>query len=89
MVKDLLYECPIAVDLTSTEQLDLIRRKADFLLASGISLDDLVKLEKQLIHEMEDVSPIALIAVKLARSKQFVDSINHPLRVSVVFAAYK
>lgn len=89
MVKDLLYECPIAVDLTSAEQLELIRTKADFLLASGISSDDLIKLEKQLIHEMEDVSPIALIAVKLARSKQFVDSIDKPLSVSVVFAAYK
>lgn len=89
MVKDLLYECPIAVDLTSAAQLNLIRTKADFLLASGISTDDLVTLEKQLIHEMDDVSPIALIAVKLARSKRFVDSINQPLRVSVVFAAYK
>ncbi len=89
MVEELLYQCPDVVDLTNAEQLDQIRQKADLLLESGIGSDELMAMEKHLISEMENASPMASIAIKLARSKRFVASISDPLTVSIVFAVYK
>ncbi|MDP6908299.1 MAG: hypothetical protein QF371_02280 [Flavobacteriales bacterium] len=89
MVENLLYQCPVVVDLTDPMQLDQIINKANYLLASGIEPHELNSLEYRLISEMEDVSPMASVAVKLARSKRIVESISEPTTVSIVFAVYK
>lgn len=62
---------------------------ADLLLNDCSELGPLNTLEQQLFRRHEDVPLPVHLAVKLARSKALVRTLNNPLHVSFVAAVYK
>ncbi len=96
MMSDLIRSVRSVIDRGSAEydprdsgHDEKVRRAADLLLASCSQIEPLNTLERELARE-EESTPLAVhLAVKLARSKAAVRSIEHPLHVSLVFAVYK
>lgn len=62
---------------------------ACFLLASYSSPDVIKELEEELIADKENFPLSVHLAVKLARSKSIIASIDEPFHTSIVFAVYK
>ena len=81
-------DLPAELDLCRADQLYRLQALADGLIMRAPQLADLDALELVLFR-----SPNALIfvktALKLARSKLIVRAIEHPMKISVVFAMYK
>jgi len=80
---------PAGLDLTDPDQLEAVQQAAERLLESAPSRDALDGLEARLIDSDRPQPLLLHLAVKLARSKRFVDTIDHPALLSVVFAMYR
>lgn len=80
---------PAGLDLTDPTQLEAVQRATERLLESAPSRDALDGLEARLIDSDRPQPLLLHLAVKLARSKRFVDTIDHSALLSVVFAMYK
>ncbi len=79
---------PGSIDLTSDNDLDLLDRAVDFLTENANNAECLKILEKTLLDENpKGIFP--LLAIKIAKSRFYVNAIEEPLKVSMVFAMYK
>ena len=80
---------PIGLDLTDERQLEAVQKAANHLLRSTADLRTLTDLEGRLIDDPAPPPLLVHLAVKLARSKLVVDSLEQPTHLSVIFAMYK
>ena len=89
LTTELLDSLPHGLDLTNQGHLDQVQSLADGLLSSTLSEHGLSDLEETLIQAGDTVPLMAHVAVKLARSRKIVLSLDQEFHVSVVFAVYK
>lgn len=89
LAESISSEAPAGLDLTDPSQLAAVQRAAERLLECAPSRDDLDRLEIRAIDSDRPQPLLLHLAIKLARSKRFVDAIDHPVLLSVVFAMYK
>jgi hypothetical protein len=82
-------EAPVGLDLTSEDQLRAVYDATHRFLETGVNLAALSELEAELVEDRHPVPLLTHLAVKLARSKHLVDSIDQPTHLSMVFAMYK
>ncbi|MBF0454415.1 MAG: hypothetical protein HQL72_06310 [Magnetococcales bacterium] len=80
---------PDPLMLTNPLHQQQIRLGADRWLAAGLSYPQLIDQEQQQSKNRDHYPFAAQLALKLARSRQFLAHMEQPLHLSVVFAIYK
>ena len=88
---------PSGLDLREAAHLEFARRTAEGFLADCPSLEDLDRLEADLLARRDEVPLGAHLAAKLARSRRMVEELDRErrqdgrprLRVTVVFAMFR
>jgi hypothetical protein len=89
MLNRLISSLPKFVDLTNTAHLELINETVDELLSEFDDQKKLDEIENHLISKNDKSLIFILQAIKIAKSKVFINQIKETVRVSVVFAVYK
>ncbi|MBF0370165.1 MAG: hypothetical protein HQL52_11980 [Magnetococcales bacterium] len=85
----LIEQAPSTADLATPEQLALVQQMADGLLEHRPEASAIEALEKKMADHRPDYPLAAHLAIKLARSRQALESLETPLHLSVIFAIYK
>jgi len=88
MTDSILDGLPIHVDLTDPSQLSLIDEKVEEVLSRYPSEEDLAALELELLSGEGQQPVLALLVLKLARSRLKVQSIGERVTLSIVLAVY-
>lgn len=88
-IRELITTSPGELDLTDADQLVAATTAADLILQTCPSDAALSDVERNLLRMREDVPLLVHLAVKLARSKSFVNALRESVHVSVVFSMYK
>ena len=89
MIQKILDACPKELDLTNEAHSEQIFETVQSILDLGHSIEEIDKLEAELIGKNDQSLIFALLSLKIARSKILADSVTDPLYISVVFAVYK
>lgn len=80
---------PKEPDLTDEEYNKQVILAAEELLNAGIALEQISGIEEGLLTQYDASMIFVLLVLKITRSRLLVETIQSPLRVSVVFAVYK
>ncbi len=88
-LQELIATSPDELDLTDADQLVAATTAADLILQECSSDEALLDVERYLLNVREEVPLLVHLAVKLAKSKRYVDSLTEPVHISVVFSMYK
>ncbi len=88
MTDSILDGLPIHVDLTDPGQLATIDEKVEEILSRYSSEEELMALELGLLSEEGPKPVLALLVLKLARSRLKVQSVRERVTLSVVLAVY-
>ena len=81
-------DLPAELDLCRADQLNRLQALADELIMRAPQLVNLDALEHVLFRSTDSLIFVKT-ALKLARSKLIIRAIEHPMKISVVFAMYK
>lgn len=85
----LITGSPESLNLTDEEHLEQVKIAADSLFALYPGQESLEQLEAQLAARKDQIPLFLHLAVKLAKSKRIIASIDHRHHISVIFAVYK
>ncbi|MCA0153149.1 glycosyltransferase [Winogradskyella vincentii] len=88
MLQELIENCPKKVDLTNKRHLGIITETVEIIL-EDLDIQEIEKIEQQLISKNDDSLIFILLSFKIAKSKLLTSKITEPLKISVVFAVYK
>ena len=88
-IDKIIDSCPRKIDLTDTNNSQLILKKSEELLEGCDSQAKLESLEHELIARNDSGLIFVLLALKIARSKWIIHNIKKPFMLTVVFAVYK
>ena len=78
-----------ALDLTNAGHLSEVQEKAEGIAERGLSVESLSAVEASWAEHGQEISLVAHLAIKLARSKSLLRTLEQPVHLSVVFAVYK
>lgn len=82
-------DLPQFIDLTNADHLKRVTEIADELIKNANLVFELENLEKSFSEDKNAYSLMIHLAIKLAKSKKSIQSLNDEIHLSVVFAIYK
>ena len=87
--KKIFESAPANIDLTNDKHAGLITEAVSSILKEGYTLEQIEKLEKELLAKNDTSLIFPLLSLKIAKSKILAQNTKEPLRISIVFAVYK
>lgn len=87
MIDKIINSSPKSISLI--EHSKLLTATAESLLAQHNTLAEINNIKRELIKKNDESLIFILLALKIAKSKIFINRIKRPLSISVVFAVYK
>jgi len=96
MIQDILSlleglndDLPVSIKLTDSVVLSQVTEIADKIIETASLYTEIVDVEKLISKQKENFSLIIHLAIKLAKSKKALQTINRKLHLSVVYAIYQ